>query len=230
MKIINFINNFIFNKYHVFISILFLIISLLYFNKSLLAINSDISFSSDFILSCECVSCSSLVGITKADFSKDKFSHVIDKKQLELFSENSQDVLIGSLLGDGCIAKSGRGPNQFRFKQSVVHAEYFFFMYFILENYLTPGSPNFSQFFDKRYNKNDFSLLLLTNALSKDVLNIDYLKDLFYKLDNDKQKHVKIIPENISDLLSPIVLAFWISGRLLSFPPAAKDLLPTSKI
>jgi len=44
-------------------------------------------------------------------------------------------------------------------------------MYFILENYLTPGSPNFSQFFDKRYNKNYSSLLLLTNAVSKDQLN-----------------------------------------------------------
>ena len=82
-------------------------------------------------------------------------------------------------------------------------------MYFILENYLTPGSPNFSQFFDKRYNTNYSSLLLLTNAVSKDQLNLDYLTDLFYKLDIEKQKSIKIIPNNIVDLLSPIVLAFW---------------------
>jgi hypothetical protein len=59
-------------------------------------------------------------------------------------------------------------------------------MYFILENYLTPGSPGFSQFFDKRYEQTYSSLLLLTNAASKDILNLDYLKDLFYKWDIDK--------------------------------------------
>lgn len=211
MKITNFTNNLVSNKYYFFTSIFFLIISLLYLNKSLFAINSDILFSLDFIQAFECVLCSSLVVPTKADFSKEKFSHVIDKEQLELFSGNTQDVLIGSLLGDGCISKAGRGPYHFRFKQSIVHAEYFFFMYFILENFLTPGSPNFSQFFDKRYNKDYFSLLLLTNASSKDVLNMDYLRDLFYKLDNDKQKHIKIIPENISDFLSPMALAFWLA-------------------
>jgi len=83
-------------------------------------------------------------------------------------------------------------------------------MYFILEKYLTPGSPGFSQFFDKRYNKIDSSLLLLTNAVSKDKFNLDYLTDLFYKLDVDKQKSIQMIPNNIADLLSPIVLAFWI--------------------
>ena len=45
-----------------------------------------------------------------------------------LFNKNIQDVLIGSLLGYGCISKAGRGPNHFRFKQSVIHAEYFFLL------------------------------------------------------------------------------------------------------
>ena len=140
---------------------IFLIMSILYFNNFSFTINSDILLLSSIIP-------------VKSDYSKDKFYHVISQNQLEIFDKNIQDVLIGSLLVDGCISKAGRGPNCFRFKQSVVHAEYFFFMYFILENYLTPGSPSFSQFFDKRYDKNYSSLLLLTNAVSKNQLNLDY--------------------------------------------------------
>ena len=37
--------------------------------------------------------------LQKLGDSKDKFYHVIDKDQLELFSKNIQDVLVGSLLG-----------------------------------------------------------------------------------------------------------------------------------
>jgi hypothetical protein len=181
-----------------FLFIIFSIVLILLLNQNL--------FLPDFGQVCEYALCCSLNIPVKSDYSKDKFYHVIDKDQLELFSKNIQDVLVGSLLGDGCIAKSGRGPFHFRFKQSVIHAEYFFFMYFIFENYLTPGSPVFSQFFDKRYEQTYSSLLLLTNAISKDILNLDYLKDLFYKWDIDKQKKIKIIPQNIGDLLSPIAV------------------------
>ena len=185
-----------------FLFIILSIVLILLLNKYL--------FLPDFNQVCEYALCCSLNIPVKSNYSKDKFYHVIDKDQLELFSKNIQDVLVGSLLGDGCISKAGRGPVHFRFKQSVIHAEYFFFMYFILENYITPGSPGFSQFFDKRYEQTYSSLLLLTNAVSKDILNLDYLKDLFYKWDVDKQKSIKIIPHNIADLLSPIALAFWI--------------------
>ena len=129
----------------------FSIVLILHLNQNLFIINNNIPFLPDFSQVCEYALCCSLNIPIKSDYSKEKFYHVIDKDQLELFSKNIQDVLIGSLLGDGCITKSGRGPIHFRFKQSVIHAEYFFFMYFILENYLTPGSPGFSQFFDKRY-------------------------------------------------------------------------------
>ena len=189
----------------------FSIVLILLLNQNLFIINSNIPILPDFSQVCEYALCCSLNIPIKSDYSKDKFYHVIDKDQLELFSKNIQDVLIGSLLGDGCISKSGRVPIHFRFKQSVIHAEYFFFMYFILENYLTLGSPGFNQFFDKRYGQTYSSLLLLTNAVSKDKLNLDYLKELFYKWDNENQKGIKIIPQNIVDLFSPIALAFWIA-------------------
>jgi hypothetical protein len=53
--------------------------------------------------------CSSIIPV-KSDYSKDKFYHVISQDQLEFFDKNIQDVLIGSLLVDGCISKAGRGP------------------------------------------------------------------------------------------------------------------------
>ena len=37
--------------------------------------------------------------------------------------------------------------------------------------------------------------------------------DIFYKLDiNTKKKYIKIVPENIKDLMDPIVLAYLIMG------------------
>lgn len=59
------------------------------------------------------------------------------------------DVIIRALLGDGCIVKPKKGNLYFRFKQSTIHADYLFFMYFILEPWITKGSPSLSTSADK---------------------------------------------------------------------------------
>ena len=73
-------------------------------------------------------------------------------------------------------------------------------------------------------------MLLLTNAVSKDILNLDYLKDLFYKRDVDKQKSIKIIPQNIADLLSDEStihhFQFLMGQRSLQTPNICMDLQP----
>jgi hypothetical protein len=58
-------------------------ISILYLNNFLFAINSDILFLPYFSQVCECVLCCSSIIPVKADYSKDKFYHVISEDQIE---------------------------------------------------------------------------------------------------------------------------------------------------
>lgn len=144
----------------------------------------------------------------KSQYNVERFKHVITLKQKKLFHSNYEDVLIGSLLGDGCISKSGRGLYHYRFKQSTIHAEYFFFIFSIFELYLTAGSPNISCHFDKRSNKLNESLTLQTRPFYNNILNIESLEKKFYHKDELEGKRIKIVPSDI--LLSGISLAIWI--------------------
>jgi len=72
-----------------FLFIIFSIVLILLLNTYL--------FMPDFSQVCEYALCCSLNIPVKSDYDKDKFYHVIDKNQLELFSKNIQDVLVGSL-------------------------------------------------------------------------------------------------------------------------------------
>lgn len=128
-----------------------------------------------------------------------------------MFRKNINDVLIGSLLGDGCIVRSGRGRNQFRFKQSIRNIDYFYFMFFIFEPYLTKGSPIFEKYLDSRYNKYYESLLLQTRPIHNELLNIDLLKSIFYiQKENISIKKIDISKVKFENFLTPISFAFWI--------------------
>jgi hypothetical protein len=142
----------------------------------------------------------------KFQYNINRFRHVIQNDQLVSFNKHRQDVLIGSLLGNGFIVKSGRGLFHYRFKQSTFHSSYFFFIFSIFEPYLTKGSPSITCHFDKRYNKLYESLTLQTRPLYNNILGINYLENLFYKRDENNNRF-KIVPKNIDDLLSPIGLA-----------------------
>ena len=84
-------------KFIRFLFVPFSIVLILLLNQNLFIINSNIPFLPDFSQVCEYALCCSLNIPIKSDYSKDKFYHVINKDQLELFSKNIQDVLIGSL-------------------------------------------------------------------------------------------------------------------------------------
>lgn len=143
----------------------------------------------------------------KSQYNRERYKHVISLNQIKLFQSNYNEVLKGSLLGNGFISKSGKGLYHYRFKQSTIHAEYFFFIFNIFKPYLTIGSPNISCHFDKRYNKLYESLTLQTRPLYNDILNITNLENKYYCKD-ENGKRIKIIPNDIS--LSPISLAIWI--------------------
>ena len=59
-------------------------------------------------------------------------SDTVLSEDINSLSQKQKDVIIGTVLGDGSISSSGRGKYHFRFKQSVVHAEYLFFYVFYI--------------------------------------------------------------------------------------------------
>lgn len=134
--------------------------------------------------------------------NKSDYSYVISTQNLDFLQSHVKEVIVGSLLGDGCIISPKKGNKYFRFKQSIIHTEYLFFIYFILEPWCTKGSPIFAMYKDKRYNKYYGNLTLLTRAevSVRDHLNIDKLYTLFYK--SNGTDIIKEIPKNIGELLT----------------------------
>lgn len=124
----------------------------------------------------------------------------IDHTMVETLKSYYLEVITGSVLGDGMLRVNGSfGEPFFRLRQSTIHAEYLFFMYFILESYTT-NFPMVYSSYDVRYNTVSTSLLFntRTNSIFRPLYN------LFYP------NGVKRIPVNIKDLLTPIALAMWI--------------------
>jgi hypothetical protein len=141
-------------------------------------------------------------------FDHSKYDHIITDVQLQKLQSEVPSLIVGTLLGDACLVQAKRGKPYYKYKQSVVHAEYFAYTFFILKPWLTPGSPIYSNFMDKRYNKYYESYILLLSTKFNDNFKINDLRNKFYP--NIEGRLVKIIPTNIASLLSPIAFAFWI--------------------
>ena len=111
-------------------------------------------------------------------------------KSLKL-TRRQQDILIGSILGDGCIYV-GQGKNPcYYIKQCEKSKEYIFWLYKELEN-LCPSRPK---------QRSDNNQWYFYSSQSKILWP---LREIFYP--NGK----KIVPEEIDKLLvSPISLAIW---------------------
>lgn len=114
-----------------------------------------------------------------------------------------REMLIGILLGDGHISRrSSTSNSRFLYAQTAVeHKEYFNYVYsfftpFCVKDYI----PQSKLVRDNRTKKTYSSISLTTMQLP--CFNV--YKDLFYNL------NVKIVPDNIHELLTPRGLAFWI--------------------
>jgi len=108
------------------------------------------------------------------------------------FSEIQKAVLIGTILGDGCLAENF-WEKQFRLKieQSDKHREYVFWLYNIFKNW-TLSPPKYLK------ERKAWRIYTLSHP------EITELRKLFYK--NGR----KIFPDNIEKLLiHPISLAVW---------------------
>ena len=116
-------------------------------------------------------------------------------------NEEVISVIVGSLLGDGHAERLQNGGVRIRFRQQVKHKEYIFWLHgFLYERgYCTKNLPVLfeQKYRDKIYQAYRFGTLGFSSWM--------WLYKLFYT--NNK---VKVIPKNISDLLTPLALAIWI--------------------
>lgn len=125
-------------------------------------------------------------------------------KSHQRIGPHSQEIislLVGTLLGDS-YAEKRSGSTRISFKQTSKHAGYlhWFHQFLAEQGYCNPLKPVLRKTIGKNSQTYFFYRI---NTYSFKSLN--FLRELFY--DNNG---VKIVPSNISDLLTPLALAVWI--------------------
>jgi LAGLIDADG DNA endonuclease family. len=124
---------------------------------------------------------------------------------LRLYSTNNsideiKEVIVGSLLGDADIELRGRAINgRFKIIQSTKYKDYFLMLFEIFSQFCSTPHSSYI-YLDSRTNKEYSSLTLRTKSLP---LFTEYYNLFYYN-------GIKVIPNNIGDLLTPLGLAHWI--------------------
>lgn len=125
------------------------------------------------------------------------------ERKLIVIPDDIKDVLIGILLGDAHIVKRSPTANSrlVYAQTAIAHKSYFeyvysFFITFCVKDYV----PQSRVGRDKRTNKTYSAISFTTMQLP--CFNV--FRELFYL------SNVKIVPDNIYELLTPRGLAFWI--------------------
>ena len=119
---------------------------------------------------------------------------------------NLNSVLIGIMLGDGSLYRSSPTSNV-RFEMSLGqdYKEYALELGEIFKEYMSNPVKTTEV---KGKTKNYINYRLKTRSLP---VFVQYY-NMFYKFNEELNKNIKIVPENISDLMDPIVLAYLIMG------------------
>jgi len=116
-------------------------------------------------------------------------------------SQLQKDLIIGTILGDASINKSGDSKAILRFDQGLCNKEYLYFLFEIMQEYSSQPQPTERIYFDPRFNKEYRSYNFSTKSCT-----IFYP---FFKLFTDSTvktgRVLKIIPEKhcIFELLTP---------------------------
>ena len=127
-----------------------------------------------------------------------------DLKNGSLPSNDLNSILIGLILSDAGLYRSSLTANT-RLEMSFGQAykEFAFFIGELFSPYMTnPVKSVDIKVKDKVYT----NYRLKTKSLPL----FNHYFEMFYKLDKNSGKYIKIVPENIKDLMDPIVLAFLI--------------------
>lgn len=114
-------------------------------------------------------------------------------------SPDLHEVIIGISLGDLHINKQCDNA-RLMFKQGIVNQDYIYHLFQLFSSYSNMEAPKHREYFDKRTNKVYTSISFNSYSLP----SFNYYYELFYV------NGVKIIPLNISELLTPRALAYWL--------------------
>lgn len=129
-----------------------------------------------------------------------------NKKIPSMLSLQLHSVLIGIMLSDGSLYKSSPNANvRFEMSFGEKYKSLAFHIGELFKDYMSnPVKP----IEIKGKNKVYINYRLKTKTLP--VFNSYY--EMFYKFNHLTNKYVKIVPDNILDLMDPIVLAYLIQG------------------
>lgn len=122
-----------------------------------------------------------------------------------LFPSYQFDMIIGSLLGDARLECRSKGVRVFpitarlRIQQGEKQKNYVFWKYQVLKNLVSRGPRKIMVWYDKEREKYHYSWYFHTRSYEKFGLLYQY----FYR------DGVKILPENIFEIVTPRVLAVW---------------------
>src|SRR6266576_598481 len=115
------------------------------------------------------------------------------------------EILIGSLLGDLYVNKRSNNANsRLEFKQSIKNRIYIEHLYSLFQDYCS-SRPRIETIILKSQPGKEYKSIRF-NTLTLPCFN--YYWYLFSKFDGIKYN--KIIPTNLSELLTPVGLAYWI--------------------
>jgi len=129
------------------------------------------------------------------------------RKQMDMPSYLHQ-VLIGLLLSDGSIEKSSETSlARLSVMFGWLHIAYLFHLYNLFEPY-TDSDIRIITTYNKRTNTEHNQVAFKTVSLP---IFLKYHK-MFYVFDDKSKRYIKIIPHNIEDHMTPVVLAHLIMG------------------
>ena len=133
-----------------------------------------------------------------------KYNVKSNNNNLNILPGELHSILIGIMLSDGSLYRSSPNANT-RFEMSFgkKYEELAFHISNLFRNYLNNPVKSIEI---KGKNKNYINYRFKTKTLS--IFNFYF--EMFYKLDIISGKYIKIVPENIKDILDPVVLAYLI--------------------
>jgi ubiquinol-cytochrome c reductase cytochrome b subunit len=139
-------------------------------------------------------------------FSSINGKKIVSNKRIGPHNIDIISMIIGSVLGDTHLEKRMNGiGTRIMLARASQNVEYLMWFHNRLAicGYCNENYPKLH----KRIKKDGIFFHYRINSYTFSSLN--WIHDMFYKMDNEKNKLVKIIPLNLENYLTPMVLAIW---------------------
>jgi hypothetical protein len=128
------------------------------------------------------------------------------KKTLTFLTQEQDDILVGTLLGDASIFKGAKNNPSYspvKWEQKASQKDYIFHLYNKFKTFITtPPKIRTIKACSNIKERQSYLVTTFSHPL------FSYYKDILYTMDTCNIRR-KIIPENIGDYLTPRALAYW---------------------